>query len=252
MNTKIKIILGVVAVVVIALIFIFIRNTSNGPSNADPTIPEEEPIDVVLDFYNTWLGLLADTSINPYESELFNSAVLSSEVRNSIQASRAESADTDPITCQTGTIPERVRARTFPASDTEAKILVESRVERDTLPLMSFVTVTAVDGAWQITDIDCTEGDVAPDVEFTYDREGLLLKSVPPPFEAGQWHLVFEQDGQMGHVTPLFFSATTTCVSTDGQASVCNPDSFTETTRVAVKGSMTEIGAEVERVEFLQ
>jgi hypothetical protein len=251
MNIKIKIVLGVVIVVLVALVFIFVRNTA-GPGNDTSAIPEEDPIDVVLDFYSSWLELLADTSVNPYESELFASSILSNEAREKVSQVRNESPDLDPFICQVGVIPERTRGRIFPASETEAKILIESRIGNETLPLMSFVTVKAVAGAWQIADIDCTEGDVAPEVEFTYNREGLLLKSVPPPFEAGKWHLVFEQDGQMGHVTPLFFSATTTCISIGGQQAVCNPDTFTETARVLVKGDMTEVGAEVQRVEFLQ
>lgn len=249
MNTKNKVILVAVAIVVIVIIFFIVRNNSNIGSNQAGG-PQEEPIDVVLDFYSEWLEMSASTSTNPFESEFYASANISDEVRNRINLARTDAANFDPITCQTDIIPENVRARVYPTSLTEADILVESRVGKETLPMMSFVTMTIVDNAWQITNIDCTEGDIAPEVEFNYDREGLLLKSVPPPYEAGQWHLVFEQDGQMGHVTPLFFSATTTCVSAEGVESVCNPDTFTETSRVVVKGGMTEIGAEVERVEF--
>ncbi|MFN3188602.1 MAG: hypothetical protein ACK42D_03640 [Candidatus Paceibacteria bacterium] len=251
MNTKIKIILAVIVVVVITIIFFTLRDSTNNRSG-ESAVPEEEPIDVVLEFYNSWLTMVSSTTTDPFESELFASAILSNDVRNSINTTRTESPDFDPVICQSEITPERFRARVFPASATEARILVESRVGSDTLPMMSFVTLTAVNGAWQITDIDCTEGDVAPDVEFNYNRQGLLLKSVPPPFEAGKWHLVFEQDGQMGHVTPLFFSATTTCVSVDGAESICNPDTFAETTSVIVKGGLTETGAEVERIEFLQ
>lgn len=250
MNTKIKVILAVVVVAIIAVVFFIARDTSNDNDSDQSGVPQEEAIDVVLGFYDNWLELQADTSMSPFDSEFFASSILSNDARTKIIEARSESAEFDPITCQTGVVPERVRARVFPASETEAKILIESRVGEDTLPLMSFVTLTAVNGTWQIADIDCTAGDIAPDVEFNYDREGLLLKSVPPPFEAGQWHLVFEQDGQMGHVTPLFFSATTTCVSLDGVESICNPDTFTETARVVVKGGMTEVGAEVQRVEF--
>lgn len=250
MNTKIKIILIGVVLLVIAIIFIVVRN-GNNDNDATNEGPTEVPIDVVLEFYDSWLDILRATSTDPYQSELLASVVVSSDVRSAINSARIENPDLDPVTCQTGQTPENFRARIFPTSETETKILIESKVAKETQPMMSFVTLTVVDNKWQITNIECTQGDVAPDVEFTYDRQGLLLKSVPPPYEAGKWHLVFEQDGQMGYVTPLFFSATTSCVSKEGVTSVCNPDAFTETDRVSVKGGMTELGAEVVRIEFL-
>ncbi len=249
MNTKIKVILAVVLIAIVAVIFFIVRGTS--PNEQDGVMmPEEKAIDFVLDFYDRWLAM--STSTDRFGSEVINTSIFSEEVLNKIEADRAESPDLDPITCQSNVVVDQFAARPFPVSETQSKILVESRDGDTAFPTMAFVTATVIDGAWKITNIECTAGDVAPDVEFNYDREGLLLKSVPPPFEAGKWHLVFEQDGQMGYVTPLFFSATTTCVSVEGVESICNPDTFTETARVRIKGGMTEVGAEVQRVEFVQ
>lgn len=248
MNSKTKIAIGLTVIVVLVIGFILTRTTPAKHSE-DSAVPTTEPLDVVLDFYGQWSAVLA-SSTAPFESELFASTNFAPELRSALTVARAENPAFDPISCQTGVVPERFRGRVYPASETEAKVLVEARMGKNSLPEMAFITVKAVAGEWQITAIDCTVGDVAPEVEFNYDREGLLLKSVPPPYEAGKWHLVFEQDGQMGYVTPLFFSATTTCVARNGEVSVCNPDTFTETARVIVKGGMTEIGAEVVRLEF--
>ncbi len=248
MNTKIKVFL-VLALIAAVVIFFIVRGTkTEGPTG--PVIPEEEAIDFVLDFYDRWLSM--GTSTDKYGSEVLNSSIFSEEVLNKIEADRTEFPELDPITCQSSAVSEQIAARPYPVSATESKILIESRVGEAPLPTFAFVTATVVDGAWLITNIECTQGDIAPVVEFNYNREGLLLKSVPPPYTAGQWHLVFEQDGQMGYVTPLFFNATTTCVSIEGVESICNPDTFTETARVVVKGGMSEVGAEVVRVEFLQ
>lgn len=246
MNTKIKVILAGILVAVVVIFFVVRNNETNKQDGI--TMPEEEAIDFVLDFYDRWL--IMSTSTDRFGSETLNTSIFSEDVLSKIETDRAEFEDLDPITCQSNVMVEQFAARPFPVSEIETKILIESRSGDTTLPTMAFVTATVVDGVWKVTNIECTAGDVAPDVEFNYDREGLLLKSVPPPFTAGQWHLVFEQDGQMGHVTPLFFSATTTCISVEGVESICNPDTFTETARVIVKGSMTEVGAEVQRVEF--
>lgn len=247
-NTKIKIIIGVLLVVLLVGFYVIATRPSDKASQI-VQIPEADPIDVGLDFYSEWLVLMASSS-NAYESELFMSGILAASLRDQIIQTIATDANTDPVTCQTNVVPDSVRSRIYPVSEIETKMLIELRINKEPLPVMSFITLTAVDGQWQITTIECTAGDVAPEVEFNYDHEGFLLKSVPPPYETGKWHLVFEQDGQMGYVTPLFFSTTTMCVSQTGAEIVCNPDTFTEASLVIIKGSMTELGAEVSKVEF--
>lgn len=253
MNTKIKIVAVGILVLIIAVVFFVLQIGDNlSDKNAIPTMPSELPIDVILEFYDNWLNMLEDPTIDPYLSEMYRSDALASETRIDMDEARVATSGLDPITCQTSQKPENFRVRSFPISETETKFLVESRIAKETMATMAFVNLKVVAGKWQITNIDCTQGDIAPEVEFSYDREGLLLKTVPPPYEIGNWHLIFEQDGQMGYVTPLFFSATTSCVDIQGVMSVCNPDSFIETTKVAIKGQMTELGAQVERVEFLE
>lgn len=237
------VVIGVVAVLIIVGVF-----STRSDDSVTQSAPEIDAVTTTLDFYEAWLALSRGEA-DRFESELYASANLSKDARKALNAARTATPDTDPITCQ-ATVPENFRTTPLGVADTEATMLVRSQTGSEVFPYMALVTLNAVKGAWQITSIECTQGDIAPIVEFTYEKEGLLLKSVPAPYKAGEWHLVFEQDGQFGYVTPLFFTATTKCIAIDGTESVCNPASFVETASARVLGEMTETGAVVERVEF--
>jgi len=82
--------------------------------------------------------------------------------------------------------------------------------------------------------------------------EGNLLKSVPPPYDPNYWHLVYAQNGTLGYVVPLFFSAMSMCTDIRGNESVCDPSQFIEVQKVMLRGDMTELGVEVKQLEFIQ
>ena len=109
------------------------------------------------------------------------------------------------------------------------------------------------DDSWMISGIQCTDGDVAPVKEFSFEQTGFLIKaSVPKPYNNKNWHLVFTQDGKAGNVVPLIFDAKSQCTSIDGTKAVCKPEQFAETNKVVVRGGMTERGATVAQLEFVK
>jgi hypothetical protein len=113
------------------------------------------------------------------------------------------------------------------------------------------VTLEAVNGEWVISDITCSRGELAPDLEFTFDREGNLLKqSLQPPLDNEQWHLIYTKDDVAGNAIPLLFAATSVCIQPNGSEQVCEPDQLTEATAVQVQGAMQEAGVLVERMQL--
>ena len=63
---------------------------------------------------------------------------------------------------------------------------------------------------------------------------------------------MFEENGVQGNVVPLFFDKDSECSDLEGKKATCAPDQFTETTKVSIKGQMTEYGANVKRLELVK
>lgn len=245
-------VLAVLAVVVVVVFFFLIRSGTFSGENwgmkPEQAVSPWEPLDVVMDFYNPWLEARQSTTTNPYALGLASNPILSPLLRDRLIASehRAE-GDIDPVLCQT-TVPEKVNARIVSEQEDLIRILVLSRDK--TLTAQSTFELKPLNDGWYIDDIVCAAGEFAPDREFTFDQEGYLLKSVPPPLDPQYWHVVFELDGVPGHTAPLFFDGESTCVSPDGVGSACDTNTFSEPTRARVFGQMTELGVEVDRIEF--
>ena len=91
----------------------------------------------------------------------------------------------------------------------------------------------------------------APQREFSFERTGNLLKSDVAPLDPDLWYIVFEENGEKGHVAPLYFDDTSMCKAADGSEVVCNPDQFTNAADAVVKGEMSEAGVQVKLVELL-
>jgi len=251
MNKKyIFLLIAVVLFVVVAVLFI---NKQFGTDGNNATEEQAgiagESIDIALDFYSSWLEALKSTTTNPYEQGLDTSAALSDDVKNYLKASKDSGITPDPVICQTD-LPERISAKPVFKTEEKAQYIILARREQKSE--QSLVTLEARTGGWLITEIGCSNGEVAPEKEFTFEKEGFLLKSVPPPLDSNYWHLVYKLDGVDGYTAQLFFDASSTCVATDGVESVCNPDNFDEPSKVFIKGQMTEAGAEVKRVEFIK
>ncbi len=209
-----------------------------------------EPIDVVLDFYDPWLEAVQSTSTDPYTSGLAAKKILSEALRTRLM-STAGHADTeiDPVLCQT-TTPMQTTGRIVSEQEDTVRVLVMARDK--TLTAQSVFTLKRHNNGWFIEDILCSPGEFGLPREFSFESEGHLLKSVPPPFDPQYWHIVFEENGKLGHVAPLFFGTESSCVSIDKTDAVCVPEQFMEATKIHVYGQMTERGVEVTRLEFIE
>ncbi len=246
MQTKYKIIgLAVIVVVIVLVVWSLVGNKTNDNSTK---IPDQAPEDAVLNFYNSWIEAVTSSS-TPYETGLAKDSVLSEEVKAYLEENK--DSEMDPVLCQAG-VPDAIRAKLLFTKDNKAQVQVLGRIGKTAAPEQTIMSLTAVDGEWQISKIECLSGETAPDREYSFEKDGYLLKSVPPPLDSKYWHLVFEEDGVMGHTAPLFFDASSKCVEEGGTEIACSPDQFTEASKVVVKGEMTEAGVNVKYLFHLQ
>lgn len=247
------IVLAVIAIIIagIAAMWFASSDSSNQAGSEQVGVPGE-PLDLTLEFYQEWRALAAGTSTDPYATLRTESPLLTTELKATLATTTRTPNGLDAVLCQ-ATVPERLAGRILYELENAAQVTMVPRGGEEKSPHWAVVTLERAnaESGWQITTIECTNGESGPEVEYSVDREGFLLKSVPEPYEAGQWHLIFEQMGQLGYVVPLFFDESTTCIQLDGSEAVCDPDTFTEASRVRVQGQMLETGAELERVEFL-
>ncbi|NCT02026.1 hypothetical protein GW766_02120, partial [Candidatus Parcubacteria bacterium] len=130
------------------------------------------------------------------------------------------------------------------------QVMVLTRGGEEKSPYQDIVTVAVVDGKWRITEISCAQGEIAPERAYDFEHEGFLLKSVPPPLDPQYWHLVYEENGQLGHTVPLFFSAESICIDGAGNESICVPTQFTDASPAFLQAAMTEAGAAVRRLQL--
>jgi len=210
--------------------------------------PVDDPMDVTMELYDPWLDGVQSTSTEFNRSELLTAAPLTADLRDRLEQQIQTQSALDPVLCQID-IPERVGTKSVFTNDFEAQVLVIARGTK--VPEQALVTLIAVDGKWVVSDITCSRGELAPDVEFTFEREGNLLKqSLQPPLNNEQWHLIYTRDGVAGNAIPVLFDANSTCVMTDGSEQVCVPDQLTEATAVLLQGAMQEAGVLVERMQL--
>ncbi len=248
-----KIIIVALVVLAIAVIVFFNRegiNSETEPEVDGSPVPTEEPMDVTIDFYNDWLAARQSTTTNPIAAGFVERPVLSSEVRSYIMDAESTPLPSgqEAVLCQLVT-PERIGAKIMYQKELTAQVMVLARGGEKS-PYQAQVDLKAVGGQWQISKIFCSQGEVAPEREFGFDKEGYLLKSVPPPLDSNYWHLVYEENGVLGHTVPLSFNQDSVCLKTDGAMSVCDPTSFIEPTLVLVQAEMLETGAVVKKLHF--
>lgn len=214
---------------------------------APQEVSMSKPVDVVLDFYEPWLDASKATSTSPYKEGFADSLILSKDLRKQIKAGEKKTEnEPDPVLCQLST-PPGISARLVSQSETEAQVVVLS-TQKD-MTAQSIATLVALNGGWYIDDITCTLGEFAPEREFSFEHEGFLLKSVPPPYNPANWHIVFEENGQQGHVAPIFFDAASMCTDLKGTSAVCVPDELVQTTKVHIQGQMSEYGVQVKNLK---
>ena len=250
--------IGVVLIAVIGVVAWSVNKGSDNSGSKEGVPTEEEvvaagdPIDIASAFYNTWLSAVQDPTVSPYTSGVLDDPLLSAETRAYIEAAQEADATggVDPVLCQTNT-PKRVGSKMSFSREGLAEILVFGRGFTEKSSEQAAVTMKVVDGAWQITDIFCASGESMPEREFSFEKEGYLLKSVPEPLDSRYWHLVFEQNGELGHTVPLFFDVSSTCIELDESEAECEASNFVDAQKVFLQAQMTEAGANVKRLKFL-
>lgn len=208
-----------------------------------------DAVDTVSNFYDKWLLATREPqTADPSRAELAQSPILSREL--SARLVSAPNATPDPVLCQK-VVPENISTRTVYEKKDEAQLLVMSRDKKVTE--QAIVTLVKSSDGWHINNIECSLGEIAPEREFSFEKQGFLIKtSVPKPFNNKNWHLVFEENGKLGNVVPLFFDASSQCTSIDGIKAVCKPDQFKEAEKVSVHGQMSERGVTVKRLEYVK
>ena len=249
MNKKRIIIVVAVLVVIGGLIWFF---SSRDGSSGGQQVSNLDATDTVGNFYDQWLKAIKEPTIaNPNRVTLMKSPLLSKTFRDRLAKESTLNASPDPVLCQTKTPEKIITSRVYEEAD-KAQLLVMSREKG--VPEAAIVTLAKGDGGWYIDQIECTKGDIPPPVgEFSFEREGYLLKgSMPPPYNSKNWHVVFEENGVAGHAAPLFFDSASQCTSLGGVQSLCKPDEFKEGLKVFVRGQMSERGVSVKKLEFVK
>ncbi len=211
-------------------------------------VSTEEPVEIVRGFYQPWLDAAQSTTTDPYKEGLENSPILSKELRKGIKKAHSEGG-VDPVLCQS-TVPDNIGTRIVFEAEDKIEVLVTARQSSSTE--QAIVALLPLNGGWYIDGIRCSPGEFLPDREFSFDREGYLLKDVPEPLDPQYWHIIFEENGELGHFAPLFFTAESMCSALDKSTAVCNPDTLVPVSKVRVQGQMTELGVEVTRLESLK
>lgn len=254
-----KIIIGaVLAVILIAIVIGLSLNGSNPSTQLKPGVESEEsvatqevstddPIDVVLDFYGEWLDALQSTTTDPYQLGIVNEPLLGQDLRAKL-AEPLEAGVKDPVLCQ-DSVPTKLNSKQLYETPEEVQISVFSREQP--MAGQAIVTVASLNEGWYIKDISCSREFDEPR-EFTFETEGNLLKSVPPPYDSNFWHIVYAQNGTQGYAAPLFFSEESVCTDSNGTESVCDTSKFTEAEKVMVQGNMSESGVDVVQLNVVQ
>jgi len=243
-----KKIIGAVGVLVVVVLVVWLF--AKGP--AQQQVSELGVVDTVWEFYDNWLKAVQEpATADPSLDTLAHSPILSPALRDRLVSAQKDPNTTlDPVLCQT-VIPEEIITRTVYEETDKAQVLVMSR-DREVTE-QALITFIKLNDGWYIDDIQCSPGEFAPEREFSFEKEGYLLKaSIPPPYDSNKWHLVFEDNGDEGNVVPLFFDSESKCTSIEGDQAVCSPDQFTEATKVFVHGQMTESGVSVKQQEFVE
>jgi hypothetical protein len=247
MPQRIKVAIVLLGLTALTFIWIF---TSGNLSMSDPNNHSDSfdsPIDVTLDFYGEWLTV-RQSATSTSLVRLPGMDVLTDGLRARLAESVAAVPEVDPLLC-TVAVPENILGRVVYETDTAAEVMVYGKDQAT--PERSLATLDLTDNGWIITGISCSRGEVAPEVEFTFEQTGNLLKaSLVTPLDSNKWHLVYTRDGQPGYAAPLYFDAASTCVSSDGTQTVCIPDTLIEPQSATVKGDMTEAGIKVTLLEL--
>lgn len=212
---------------------------------------EGEPVAITLSFYEAWLGARAAGDNEPFTQGLLSYEQIGKDLRERLQGfeGKLKSGEEDPVLCQKD-LPGGLRTLPVYQKEDAAQVLVMSTTKGQSG--QAIVTLAAKNNLWQITDITCGNAEQAPRGEFSFDKSGFLLKQVPAPLDSRYWHLVFQEEGVLGHAVPLFINESTVCVKKDGSTAACNDETLKETEPARVLGEMSESGVTVKRIELIE
>jgi len=227
---------------ILVLILVFISTHYAKPSKQQVSI--NEPVDIVSDFYTQWITELNSPDIDPYKSGLSKSPILSPELIEKIENIKINSEDgVDPVLCQ-NTSDMKISTRRVYEKEDEAQLLVTSKDK--SLTGQAVVTLLKYNKGWYINDIKCSPGEFGEEREFTFERDGFILKgAVSESLNPGVWYIFFEENGELGHHAPLLFSSDSVCMNEKGDEMSCDQSALVDYTKVSVQGGMTEWGVEV-------
>jgi len=215
-------------------------------------VSQSDPVDIVLDFYTPWLEAKQSETTDPYTAGLLDEPFLGKELRSKLKKAQKDIENPiDPVLCQERS-DIKLSTRSVSVQEESVQILVTARGDKS-LTGQALIILNRLNDGWYIYDITCSPGEFGIDREFSFEQVGFLLKqSIPKPYNPENWHLVFKQDEQDGHVVPLFFAEDTMCTDLKGRESVCSTESFGEASKVSIKAQMTEAGAQVKKLEFVK
>ncbi len=248
-NRQTIVLVLVVVIVGVLLAWLFFNNSLGGFDVANTQDEQEktDPLDVVVRLYSPWLSALQATSTEPDFGLLLSTAPVTPELRVRLQQQVDQpTSDVDPVICQP-MVPERLGAKVVYITDEKAELMVITRGNK--VPELALYTLDWQDTDWIISDITCSRGELAPEQEYSFEREGNLLKdSLQPPLDSSKWHLIYTRDEVAGYAIPLEFTESSLCIS-DVEA-VCDLSILSEAAAVKVQGAMQESGVLVERLEL--
>lgn len=247
---KIILIAVIVALAGVILAVFLFNNQENTATEQLNTEVLADPMDAVLEFYAPWHEAELSTTSDPMTENLLANPRLSEELRAKLTTAMAEEgAEVNPVLCLTE-VPPKIGTRVSYALPNQAEVHVLARGLDAPSPRMAVVKLIGVNGEWVINEIDCANGESGPEREFSFERDGFLLKDVPAPLNPEYWHVVFEENGIQGNTAPLFFDTSSICIAADGNETVCDETSFTNATPARVQGEMSEEGVSVKRITF--
>ncbi len=244
--------MGVAVLLFIGAFFIATRTHYEGTNTSTSTpMVAIDAIETTNTFYNAWLSGRQSTTSNPYDMGLVDDASLTDEVRTYIRASKDTYTENDPVLCLP-MVPTRIGAKPVFEASTTAQIMVIPRKLTTPTPKSAIVDLELIDYVWKITKISCSNGEEAPVSEFSFEKAGFVTKTLPAPYTAGTWHIVFTQDdGRIG-ATRLLFDANSRCTLADGVEGACNPDALTDGDRITIKSNLTEEGTLIKYLMVVQ
>jgi hypothetical protein len=242
MKKKFFFVVILIILIITTAVFYLIKN-----SNMEQQVSAEEPVDIVLNFYEEWqVAYDNKESDSEYIKSLSSASILGNDLRNKFSEIDILTSEIDPVLCQ-NTNPKRVSASLLYEIEDSAEVAIFPRGEG--MDGQSVFKLSKYNNGWYISDISCAREELISDREFSFEKEGHILKDVPEPWDANYWHIVYRENGEVGKMAPLFFDENSICI--DDVESVCDSSTFVEVKKVKVFGEMTESGVDVKRLEFI-